>query len=146
LPCAMNISRGSRVTKRSDQVFGQSCQVILSSKRFAIISMTLIGLGPRLHTSYMKNSFNRPVGLVVAECDHRNFSAHPFILSIPKKSFPLILMKPLRSLIFLLFSIVVTFSNAYAQEDTSWCKVKISNLIGSYSGGCKLGLADGEGY
>ena len=32
-----------------------------------------------------------------------------------------------------------------AQEDTSWCKVKVKNLVGTYTGGCKLGFADGKG-
>ena len=44
-----------------------------------------------------------------------------------------------------LFICIVLIKNAAGQEDTSWCKVKIKNLVGTYTGGCRLGLADGKG-
>jgi len=44
---------------------------------------------------------------------------------------------------FILCSLSAVMLNA--QEDTSWCKVKVKNLVGSYAGDCKLGWANGKG-
>jgi hypothetical protein len=53
-------------------------------------------------------------------------------------------MKPvLHTSLFIVF--LLKFSVSYAQKDSFFCKVKMPELDGSYLGGCKLGLADGEG-
>ena len=54
-------------------------------------------------------------------------------------------MKPIHcaAISFIICSLHPSILNA--QEDTSWCKVKVRNLVGTYTGDCKLGLADGKG-
>jgi hypothetical protein len=38
-----------------------------------------------------------------------------------------------------------TFTNLHAQQPDTACKVLMSIITGSYSGGCQKGLANGEG-
>ena len=54
-------------------------------------------------------------------------------------------MKPIHyaAISFIICSLYPSILNA--QEDTSWCKVKVKNLVGTYTSDCKLGLADGKG-
>jgi hypothetical protein len=54
-------------------------------------------------------------------------------------------MRPIHyaAISFIICSLHASILNA--QEDTSWCKVKVKNLVGTYTGDCKLGLADGKG-
>jgi len=48
-------------------------------------------------------------------------------------------------LLAFIFSIMMNFSFIYAQQDNSSCKVITKELVGRYSGGCKNGLANGNG-
>ena len=47
--------------------------------------------------------------------------------------------------IVFLFSIVLNYSFIYGQLDSSACKVRTTDLAGSYTGDCKNGLANGKG-
>ena len=53
-------------------------------------------------------------------------------------------MKPI-FLLALIFSNMLTYSVIYAQQDSSSCKVITKGLAGRYTGGCKNGLANGNG-
>jgi hypothetical protein len=51
----------------------------------------------------------------------------------------------MKSILLLISSLGILYINIFAQDTTQACKVASIELIGKYKGGCKKGLANGQG-
>jgi hypothetical protein len=61
------------------------------------------------------------------------------------RSLQFFFMKPIRFAAIFFVTCLLNFSFLYAQQDSTLCKVKLKELEGSYTGGCRLGFANGQG-